>query len=135
MKMLILTAALAMLTVPAMLSAQGWTPAQERRLSAAYDACVKAADGVMPDLIQCTQEEHAQQDARLNQAYRMVMPHLSASRRTTLRTGQRAWIRERDRTCQRAWSDAGGGQASDLEQSSCLLRQTIARTMWLERYR
>lgn len=135
MKMIILTAALAPLTVPAMLSAQQWTSAQERRLSAAYDACAKAADGVMPDLIQCTQEEHARQDARLNQAYRMVMTRLSASRRTTLRTSQRAWIRERDRFCQRAWNDAGGGQAADLEQSSCLLRQTVARTMWLERYR
>ncbi|QNA86401.1 DUF1311 domain-containing protein [Sphingomonas sp. So64.6b] len=135
MKTFMLAAATIALTVPTMLGAQEWIPAQERRLSAGYNDCVKAADGVMPDTIQCTQAEHGKQDARLNQAYRMVMTRLSAARRGVLRNSQRDWIRERDGTCQRRWDEAGGGQASDLEQSSCLLRQTIARTMWLERYR
>ena len=135
MKTAMLMVAMATLTVPAMASAQRWTPAQEHRLSAKYEACVKTAGGVMPDLIQCTQGEHEQQDARLNQAYRMTMSRLPASRRIVLRTSQRKWLRERDPLCQRVWDDAAGGQASDLEQSSCLLRQTIARTLWLERYR
>ncbi len=115
--------------------AQGWTPAQEKRLSRTYDQCGDASGGNMPAMFACADVELDKQDAKLNQAYRMVMTRLPAPRRSALRASQRKWIPARDATCQRAWDDAGGGQASELEQRSCLLHETIVRTMWLERYR
>jgi uncharacterized protein YecT (DUF1311 family) len=89
----------------------------------------------VPDTVQCVVTEHGIQDARLNQAYRMVVTRLPAARRTALRISQRSWIRTRDQACQRAYDQAGRGQASNLEKQSCLLHRTIERTMWLERYR
>jgi uncharacterized protein YecT (DUF1311 family) len=124
-----------LLALPTAVTAQDWTPTQERRLSSTYNQCTKAAAGKVPESIQCDIAEYDMQDATLNQAYRVLMTRLPEARRAALRTSQRHWIRVRDTTCQRAYNDAGGGQVSDLEQQSCLLRQTIARTMWLERYR
>lgn len=123
------------LGAPAIAAAQEWTPAQEKRLSRAYDDCVKAAAGAFPATMECIASEYEIQDGRLNQAYRMVMTRLPTARRASLRTAQRGWISQRNTKCQRAWDEAGGGQASDMERTSCLLRETIARTMWLERYR
>lgn len=135
MKTFTMFAATLVLFAPTIGAAQDWTPAEEGRLSEAYNSCADAGAGAMPATIRCSQAEYGKQDARLNQSYRMVMARLSLSQRKVLRTSQRAWIRDRDRTCQQRWDQAGGGQASDLEQSSCLLHQTVTRTMWLERYR
>ncbi len=135
MKTIALMAPAILFAVPTASAAQDWTPAQERRLSRTYDQCVDTAAGILPETFQCTIAEQDMQDAKLNQAYRMVMTRLPGARRTALRASQRGWMRTRDATCQRAYDEAGGGQASDLEQQSCLLHQTVARTMWLERYR
>lgn len=124
-----------LLALPSGVAAQYWTPAQEKRTSQTYNACMDAARGEIPKMFPCSDAEYEVQDAKLNQAYRMVMTRLPQTRRTALRASQRTWIRTRDTACQRAWDDAGGGQVSELERKSCMLRETIARTMWLERHR
>ena len=135
MKTIALVATAILFAAPIAATAQVWTPAQEGRLSKTYDQCIDAAAGVMPEMVQCTMAEYDIQDAKLNQAYRMVMTRSPGARRTALRASQRGWIRTRDAACQRVYDEAGGGQASDSEQPSCLLHRTIERTMWLERYR
>lgn len=131
------TALVATTILPAVLmaAAQYRTPAQEHRLSTTHNQCIDAAAGVVPEMSQCTMAEHDIQDAKLNKTYRMVMTRSPGARRTVQRASQRGWIGTRDATCQRAYDEAGGGQASDQERQSCLLHETITRTMWLERYR
>ncbi len=135
MKRASLTLTAILLALPSGVAAQHWTPAQEKRTSQTYEACMDGARGEIPPMFPCSDAEYEVQDAKLNEAYRMVMTRLPQTRRITLRTSQRKWMRTRDTTCQRAWEDAGGGQVSELERKSCMLRETIARTMWLERYR
>jgi uncharacterized protein YecT (DUF1311 family) len=135
MKTASLTFTTILLALPSGVAAQYWNPAQEKRTSQTYNACMDATRGELPPMFACSDAEYEIQNAKLNQAYRMVMKRLPQARRTILRASQRSWIRTRDAACQRAWDDAGGGQVSELERKSCMLRQTIARTVWLERYR
>lgn len=110
----------------------------EKRYSAAFDTCMaggQAADGVTYAMVECSGAELDRQDARLNQAYKMVMDRLPRRRKTALRTSQRRWIAMRDADCQKAYDDAGGGSASGLERLGCLTSETIRRTIFLERYR
>lgn len=110
----------------------------EKRYSAAFNTCIgtgDAARGVTPAMAECMGAELDRQDARLNQAYKMVMGRSPQKRKTALRTSQRKWIKTRDATCQQAYDAAGGGTASGLEKLGCLTSETIKRTIFLERYR
>lgn len=133
MKALILVAALAL---PATAQAQ-WPKAVEARLTRQYDDCMAsgaAAQGQTLAMNVCQSEEIERQDARLNQAYVMVMKRLSPKRKATLRQSERAWIARRDKGCMAAARTYEGGTAAGLEYQGCYLRETIARTLWLERY-
>jgi len=110
----------------------------EKRYSAAFNTCTNTGDaarGVTPAMMECLSAELERQDARLNQAYTMVMKRLSPKRKTALRTSQRKWIRDRDAKCKRAYDAVGGGTASGLEFQGCMTSETIRRTIFLERYR
>lgn len=115
-----------------------WEPEVERRLSPEYGACQEsgeAAQGVTAAMMSCLGEENDRQDARLNQAYRMVINRLSTSGKTKLRQSQRSWIKSRDAAAKKVGEAAGGGSAAGLEYSSTILHQTIRRIIWLEKYR
>lgn len=134
MKKLILIAAL---IVPLAAQAQ-WPKAVEARLTRQYQNCTAsgaAAQGQTLAMKVCQGEEIERQDARLNQAYVMVMKRLSAKRKGALRQSERAWIRNRDRGCMAKAKAYEGGTAAGLEYQGCYLRETIERTLWLERYR
>lgn len=134
MMKLILTAALAL---PTAAQAQ-WPKAVEARLTKQYHHCMTsgaAAQGQTLAMKVCQSEEIERQDARLNQAYVMVMKRLSPRRKAVLRQSERAWIAQRDKGCMAAAKTYEGGTASGLEYQGCYLRETIARTLWLERYR
>lgn len=110
----------------------------EKRYSAAFNTCTNTGDaarGVTPAMMECLGAELERQDARLNQAYKMVMNRLPQKRKTALRMSQRKWIRDRDAKCKRAYDAAGGGTASGLELQGCKTSETIRRTIFLERYR
>jgi uncharacterized protein YecT (DUF1311 family) len=134
MKTSILLAALAM---PLAAQAQ-WPKPVEARLTREYRDCMAggaAAQGQTLAMKVCQSEEIERQDARLNQAYAMVMRRLSPKRKAALRRSERAWIARRDARCEAAARRYEGGTASGLEYQGCYLRETIARTLWLERYR
>ncbi|WOK37294.1 lysozyme inhibitor LprI family protein [Sphingomonas sp. C3-2] len=114
------------------------TPAITARYSQAYDDCIhhgeRTGEMAMPGYV-CNEREYAVQDARLNQAYKMVMTRLTEPRKAELRTLQRQWIGQRDMVCARreiAEGDVEGYVGVKLE---CLMNMTIARTIFLERYR
>lgn len=126
---------LAMLGASTAATAQ-WPAPVERALSSRYRDCMATGDariGVTAGMMECSGQEYSRQDDRLNQAYRMTMQRLSKQRQTKLRTMQRAWIKRRDNGCRR---EAGtDGTAATINYSGCILRETIARRLWLERYR
>jgi uncharacterized protein YecT (DUF1311 family) len=110
----------------------------ETLLSAEFGRCMdsgEAARGVHPAMMDCLRAEYRRQDLRLNRSYAAAMRRLRPAAQARLRTLQRAWLGTRDRACQAAFEESGGGQASDLAYSSCRAEQTARRTRWLQRYR
>lgn len=106
----------------------------EKRYTRDYNQCMGAAEGVTADMMDCIGAEIDRQDARLNQAYVMVMRPLPRAKKDQLRSLQRSWIRQRDARCSRASNDAGGGSLSGVVYASCILDETIKRTIFLENY-
>ena len=87
--------------------------------------CKKAtADGVMPDMIDCTQADLDKEDKRLNAEYKEAMKRLNVAQKKELRSVQRAWIKNRDKACK---LEADGGQAGILNNLGCLLEWTKKR--------
>ena len=116
-------------------SVSAQTQAQiEKRQSPAYSECMDESGGVTVEMMDCIAAEIDIQDARLNQAYVMVMRPLPKPRKDTLRALQRSWIKQRDAKCQRAIADEGGSMAG-LIYSGCILDETIKRTIFLENYK
>lgn len=106
----------------------------EKRYSRDYTQCMDSSGGVTADMMDCLGTEIDSQDARLNQAYVMVMRPLPKPRKGKLRGLQRAWIKQRDAKCSRASAEEGGGSLSSIIYSSCILDETISRTIFLENY-
>lgn len=103
-----------------------------------YDRCLKtgdAAKGVTSAMMDCIGLEVDRQDARLNQTYKTAMARLNPAGKTRLRTAQRGWIKQRDARCRREADAVGGGSMSGISYSSCILDETIKRTIWLEKYK
>ena len=116
-------------------SASAQTQTQvEKRYTRGYSECMDASGGVTVEMMNCSAAEIDIQDARLNQAYVMVMRPLAKSRKNTLRGLQRTWIKQRDAKCQREIADEGGSMAG-LIYSGCSLDETIKRTIFLENYK
>ena len=128
----------AAMTVP--LSAAWATPksAVEKRYSAAYNSCMNSGDaahGVTSGIMDCNGAEIDLQDARLNQAYKMVMSRLDDQQKTVLRTSERNWIKSRDAACKKSVGDEEGGTLGTVMYSNCILDETISRTIYLENHR
>lgn len=127
------------LTLPLLLAASAAhaAPAKaidpEREYSATYSRCLEtgdAAKGVTPAMAACIHDELARQDARLNRAYKTAMARLSPQGKVSLRNTQRAWIRNRDTSCQ---ENLTGGTIDRLEVPGCHLSMTAVRAVELER--
>jgi uncharacterized protein YecT (DUF1311 family) len=117
-------------------SASAQTQSQiEKRYSRVYAECMEAPGGVTSDMMDCNGSEIDIQDARLNQAYAMVMRPLTKPRKDTLRGLQRAWIKQRDAKCARASDVERGGSMAAIIYSGCILDETIKRTIILENYK
>ena len=78
-------------------SASAQTQTQvEKRYTGGYSECMDESGGVTVEMMNCIAAEIDVQDARLNQAYVMVMRLLPKPRKDTLRALQRTWIKQRD---------------------------------------
>ena len=92
----------------------------EKRYTRDYSQCMDASEGVTSAMMDCIGMEIERQDARLNQAYVMVMRPLPRAKKDNLRGLQRAWINQRDARCQRAIADEGGSMAGII-YSGCII--------------
>lgn len=105
----------------------------ELRYTPTYNQCMNAASTTY-DMNNCAGDELNKQDGRLNQAYVMVMRSLPEANKTTLRTLQRAWIKQRDAKCERERNQYDGGSMSTGVFLSCQTDETIKRIIYLEKY-
>jgi uncharacterized protein YecT (DUF1311 family) len=126
---ILLLPALAATLAPAQSQAQ-----IEQRYTRIYNECVDASGGVTADMMDCSAAEIDRQDARLNQAYVMVMRPLPQPKKRVLRNLQRSWIVQRDARCHTAIR-GNDGTAANLIYSGCILDETIRRTIFLENYK
>ncbi len=132
MRFLITLSAAMSIAVPLYAQSQ---PQIERRYTPDYNQCMDASEGVTAAMMDCIGAEIERQDARLNQAYVMVMRPLPRAKKDRLRGLQRAWIRQRDAKCSRAASAEGGGSLAGIVYSGCILDETIKRVIFLENYK
>lgn len=109
-------------------------PTVESRYTKNFVRCSDAASDI-GERADCEAVETEIQDARLNQAYKMVMARLNPAQKAELRTSERAWIKRRDVTCEKQADDAmNSGSWMRVTYSSCILDETIKRTIFLESY-
>lgn len=131
---LIFSAMLVALSIATRATAQ--TQSQiERRYTPDYNTCMDASGGVTASMMDCSGTEIERQDARLNQAYVMVMRSLLPAKKGALRNLERIWIKQRDAKCSRKARAEGGGSMGGLIYSGCILDETIKRRIFLETYR
>ncbi|WP_372381830.1 lysozyme inhibitor LprI family protein [Xanthomonas sp. NCPPB 1068] len=102
------------------------------KLRDSHVSCIKQSHGVTPNLLDCDSDEYEYQDSRLNRVYRAVMAQLDAAKKQELLSEERAWIVKRDQLCNLN-GQLGGGQAEEIEESSCRLNATAKRADELER--
>jgi len=108
------------------------------RQSKTFRQCMKigdAARGVTVGILDCNGAELDRQDARLNRLYNAIMARSNPRQKAKLRTLERRWIDERDAHCKRESAPEEGGTLASIIYSSCILDQTIKRTIWLEAYK
>jgi uncharacterized protein YecT (DUF1311 family) len=82
--------------------------------------------GVTANMLDCIGTEIKQQDARLNQNYKVATQALMPSQQTHLRDAQRLWIKFRDSNCA-LLGNLTGGTIDGLNQASCFLDMTKKR--------
>jgi uncharacterized protein YecT (DUF1311 family) len=107
--------------------------ADEPRLSAAYEQCIKKAEAVTPSLMKCESEERERQDKRLNAAYQALLSKLTKAKAEELRKVQRAWLVYSEAKCG-FWYDSEefSGQLERLIASHCSVVERARRATELE---
>ncbi len=76
----------------------------------------------------CAQQNYAQVDANLNEAYRALKALLPAGGEEALIAAETAWLQFRDRDCDFERSAFAGGSIAPLVYNTCLTARTAART-------
>ena len=115
-----------MLIVLALLMNTPPLAAADSEMTQEYLTCMDKSGGVTAKMIECTSDEKARQDARLNENYKKLMSKLSAKRTKMLLEAQRAWIKFRDANCN-FYFDPEGGTAALLAGTDCFLQVTADR--------
>lgn len=107
--------------------------AEDKLYSQRYSSCMDNSGGVTVEMHNCIGDEHASQDARLNQAYKKLTSQLSADRKKELLAAQRLWIQYRDANC-KFYADPDGGTMATINAASCGLEMTAQRAKELENF-
>jgi uncharacterized protein YecT (DUF1311 family) len=105
--------------------------------SQAFDTCMSTGSanaGSDPAMEDCSRAELSRRDAELNRLYKALMAKLSNTRAANLRVSERTWLKQRDQKCDAKWSRTSG-PLDLLMNTNCILDETIARTIWLKRFR
>ncbi|MBL0423104.1 DUF1311 domain-containing protein [Ramlibacter sp. AW1] len=80
------------------------------------------------EMNECAAQDHAREDARLNDTYRDLASKLKPAQRDKLRSVQRVWLSYRDMNCDFRSAAYQGGTIYPLVRSMCLAEMTSQRT-------
>ena len=121
------------LLVPALLAAALCSPGPALA-DPAYDSCVEAANGVMPEMGDCGGAWVDREDRRLNAAWTILMTKVDAADKTSLLGEQRAWIAFKDKACEFYVSGDYGQNGTMLFYPTCRAELLAQRTKELKAY-
>jgi uncharacterized protein YecT (DUF1311 family) len=99
-------------------------------LSKKYSSCMNKSVSTQ-DMVECIDSEYKAQDARLNNAYKLLQKNLSADREKQLLEAQRLWIKYREANCS-FYYDPNGGNMARLSANDCMMMSTAMRAKELE---
>src|SRR5690348_7808892 len=102
------------------------THASDAGTSKQFDACMNKSGGVTSEMLNCIGAETKVQDARLNNAYKKLMPTLTPSRQKQLQEAERAWLKYRDANCS-FYADPDGGTNATVDSADCFRSATTSR--------
>jgi uncharacterized protein YecT (DUF1311 family) len=99
-------------------------------LSKKYSSCMNKSVSTQ-DMVECIDSGYKAQDARLNNAYKLLQKNLSADREKQLLEAQRLWIKYREANCS-FYYDPDGGSMARLSANDCMMMSTAMRAKELE---
>lgn len=94
------------------------------QLRPSYQKCIDASMAATPALLDCSSDEFAYQDKRLNENYKKLMATLAGDARTKLRDEERAWLAEKQKRCS---SGDEPGQGDLVVSATCEVTETAKR--------
>lgn len=92
-----------------------------------YEECIDKSNGVTSSMMDCSGNEIDNQDDQLNEYYKKLIAELNKKEKNELRSAQRSWIRDRDRTCDKISDEEGGGSLGAVIYNECILFITVNR--------
>ncbi len=112
--------------------------AAELRHSKKFETCMEASGGVTADMRDCMAAETERWDARLNKAYKAILPLLAkritgggTNVKQTFVEAERAWLKYRKANCT-YYIGRTGGTMDLINGASCWLDETARRALELE---
>lgn len=118
-------ALLCLLALPAL--CQGAT------LTKAFNQCMDQHGNTTVKMHDCIRAEYHRQDQRLNTDYRKLVAQLPLADTERLRQSERAWLKQRQATCEHAGDAEAGGTLQGVEVQLCFVNETADRSVALER--
>lgn len=110
-------------------------PQIDARHTRPYQRCLTRKDLNTILHNQCNGDEMNRQDAALNSVWKVTFARLDPACQIALRGAERQWIKDRQSHCLLQSKEAEGGTLEAILYSSCMIDQTIRRTIWLEHLR
>ena len=104
---------------------------RQNRQAGSYETCLDMSGGVTSEMRNCSAQEYAAQDGRLNSNYRRLMSALPRESAKSYREAQRAWIEFRDKQCDAEAEIEQPGTLALLIHDSCQIELTAERADWL----
>ncbi|WP_051943885.1 MULTISPECIES: lysozyme inhibitor LprI family protein [Luteibacter] len=96
----------------------------ELRLRPSYQQCIDASMAATPLLLECSSNEFAFQDGRLNDAYKKLRASLNEQQRLKLRDEEREWLAGKKIQCS---SGEEPGQGDLIVSATCEVVETAKR--------
>jgi uncharacterized protein YecT (DUF1311 family) len=86
--------------------------------------CKGLDTSVNVDMTECTSRKFAVVDKELNETYKQLMSRLDEPAKASLRSSQRAWIREKEEKCAAEGKEFEGGSMRPIVEIACEAKMT-----------
>ncbi|WP_188131142.1 lysozyme inhibitor LprI family protein [Paraburkholderia panacisoli] len=128
-------AKLASRRAPSVAAAPALQPAPHRvAVAANADPCSDNASDA-PAMLECLEGQREQADKALNAAYKTTMARLDDGGKQRLKLDERAWIKQRDKTCEENDSGLNAGSRAVEASVECFADETRKRTAIVQTFK